>query len=161
MPIELVRRIIAETLSRFGRSASYDDYRVVAKKLFPYELDAMATNFERQGFVKWIKDGMRQIVNVDESDPDAPTVQLDLLPGISAPAYLNIGSMVAPKLIEFADATVQDLRTVIATRITVNKRISARIEDLQLKLEWLRSNAEENETVRAVCSRLAAKQAAA
>jgi len=154
MSVEMIRRIIAETLNQFGRSATYDDYQSVGQKLYPEEIRAMAQSFERQGFVKWIKDGMRHALNVHEEDPNAPQVQLDLLPGKAAPAYLNIGTQTEPALVSFADATEVDMRTAIATRVTATRRITARTKDLAAKLEWFLANRRGDETIGAVCRRL-------
>lgn len=154
MSVEMIRRIIAETLAEFGRGASYDDYQTVGQRLYPAEIRAMGQSFERQGFVKWIKDGMRHAVNAHEEDPDAPQVQLDLLPGKAAPAYLNIGTQTEPALVSFADATEADMRTAIATRVTAAKRITARTKDLTAKLEWFIANRRGSETIGQVCQRL-------
>jgi hypothetical protein len=86
-------------------------------------------------------------------------VQLDLLPGKAAPAYLNIGTQSEPALVSFADATESDMRTAIETRVTATKRITARTKDLTGKLEWFLANRKGNETIGQTCQRL--KQSAA
>lgn len=144
---EFVRQIIEETLKRFGRDASYDQYRDIAFEMFPNEMAAHARSFERQGFIKWIKTSLRQAANVDESDGEAPEVQLDLLPGWPAPAYLNIGSDVDPRLVRVQDSVIADWETCIAKRHKVAARITARAEDLEQKLEWFRSHACGNDTL--------------
>lgn len=157
MPIELIDQIIAKTLEQFGKKAAYNDYQSVAWQMFPKEMQALAQSFQRQGFVKWLKDGMRRAANIDESDPDAPEVQLDLIPGLSAPAYLNIGSDVEPQLIRFVDAGEQELVASIEKRRKVARRISTRVEDLELKLEWLRTYREsETDCFGIVCERIRA-----
>lgn len=155
MTSEIIRRIIEETLARFGRDAIYDDYISIAHELFPDEMRSLANGFERQGFIKWLKQGLRQAANVGEDDPDAPFVQLDLMPGLPAPAYLNIGSARAPHLMRFIDALPGDLRTSIDRRIQKASQIGARVEDLQQKLKWLIANQVQlTETVGQVCDRL-------
>lgn len=136
MPTDIIFAVIQEAHERFG-DPSYDQYREVAFELFPKEMEALANSFSRQGFVKWLRDGMRRVVNVDEQDLDAPQVQLDLLPGMSAPAFLNLGTDAAPKLRRFVDCTADDLDVAIETRRRVYARVGARIEDLQIKREWL------------------------
>lgn len=59
MTSEIIRRIIEETLARFGRDAIYDDYISIAHELFPDEMRSLANGFERQGFIKWLKQGLR------------------------------------------------------------------------------------------------------
>jgi hypothetical protein len=133
MPIEIIVRIIEATIARFGDDASYDQYKEIAAELFPKEMKTLRNSFARQGFIKWLKNGMRHAFNVDELDADAPQVQLDLLPGLPAPAYLNIGTWQTPRPRRFSDCTVLDLDTAIQSRGAVLGRISARVEDLQAK----------------------------
>jgi hypothetical protein len=155
MPIELLQQIIERTLLEYGKTASYNDYQTVAWRMFPNEMQALAQSFTRQGFIKWLKDGMRRVENLDESDPDAPEVQLDLLPGLAAPSYLNIGSDVEPQLMRFVDATEPEIVTSIEKRRRVVRRISTRVEDLELKLEWLRAyRKSEADSFGVVCNRL-------
>lgn len=158
MTSEIIRRIIETTLDRLGREAAYDDYIHTAHELFPEEMAKLASGFTRQGFIKWLKDGMRQAANVDEADPQAPMVQLDLLPGFPAPAYLNIGSDTEPRLLRFADSRAEDIRLAIEKRNRKRAQIGARIEDLEQKLEWLLENQRDKaETVGQVCARLSGR----
>ena len=155
MPINQIIRIIEATLARFGKEARYDDYRSIAFEMYPEEMRALGESFARNGFTKWLKDGMRRTFNVDEQDPDAPQVQLDLLPGIAAPAYVNVGSWTTPKPIRFQDCTLVDIDTAIATRKMVYARQGARIEDLQMKREWLAAHATDStQTVAEVIERM-------
>ena len=155
MTSEMIRRIIDGTLNQLGRDASYDDYINTAHALFPEEMDALGKSFERQGFIKWLKDGMRQVANVGEEDKNAPSIQMKLLPGLPAPAYINIGSEDEPKLIKFTDCSADDLRLAIDKRRIKAAQISKRVEDLQQKLQWLTANREtELETIGHACQRL-------
>jgi hypothetical protein len=155
MPTEMIQRIIDETLARFGRDATYDDYRAVAFELFAEEMRALAASFTRQGFIKWIKSGLRSAANVDESDPHAVEVQLDLLPGLPAPGYLNIGNDFDPKLVRVQDSTVQDWEVCIEKRHRVARRITARAEDMAQKLEWFKAHIRtDDETLGACLSRV-------
>jgi hypothetical protein len=160
---EIVRQIIDTTLARYApASPSYDSYIEVAHELFPDQMSALASGFSRQGFIKWFKDCMRNAANVDESDPCAPTVQLDLMPGLPAPAYLNLSTDSMPRLLRFGDAIGADLRVSIQKRKTKSAQITARAEDLQQKLEWLLANQRSpTETVGEVCARLSGREEAA
>jgi hypothetical protein len=155
MPIEQIIRIIEETLARFGNGASYEQYRQVAFELFPDVMKAMGESFARSGFTKWLKDGMRRTFNLDEMDPDAPQVQLDLLPGLAAPAYINVGTWQVPQPRKFQDCTLADIDIAIVTRKTVYSRQGARIEDLQQKREWIAAHIRrDDETIIEVCHRI-------
>jgi hypothetical protein len=133
---DIIFSVIEEAHQRFG-DPTYDQYREVAFELFPSDMEALASSFSRQGFVKWLRDGMRRVVNLDEQDLNAPRVQLDLLPGGGVPAFLNLGTDTAPKLRRFVDCTVDDLDVAIETRKRVYARVGARIEDLLIKRDWL------------------------
>lgn len=147
-------RIIDEALARFGRNAVWDDYLKIGRELYPDEMRLMDESFSRAGFVKWMRDHMRRAINIDESNPYAPTVQLDL-PGLAAPAYLNVGSNNTPQLVRFADVTVDDISVAIAHRARVIGAVSARNEDLMQKREWLKRNrSHDAETFGEVCARL-------
>ena len=162
MPTEILRQIIEMTLAQFGRAARYDDYQAIAFKIFPAEMEALASSFARQGFVRWLKEGLNLTANEGETDPTAPQIQLNLLPGLKAPAFLNIGSDTEPKLIRVQDSIVADWDLCIAKRHRVAARISRRAEDMAQKAEWFRSNAEsETETLGQLMSRLPTNVAAA
>lgn len=162
MPIELIVRIIEETLTRFGSTASYDQYRLVAFDLYPEEMRTMSGSFARQGFIKWFKSGMRHTLNEGEDVPDGLEIQMDLLPGLAAPAYLNIGTWVSPRPKRFGDCTVADLDVALNIRATVSARQTKRIEDLRQKREWLRARAlSAQESISEVVRRLRGDQAAA
>lgn len=147
-------RIIDEALARLGRNAVWDDYLAIGRELFPDEMRLLGESFSRNGFIKWMRDHMRRAVNIDESNPYAPTVQMDL-PGLAAPAYLNVGSNNTPQLVRFADVTVDDISVAIAHRARVIGAVSARNEDLMQKREWLKKNrTHDAETFGEVCARL-------
>jgi len=147
-------RIIDEALGRLGRNAMWDDYLQIGRELFPEEMRLMGESFSRNGFIKWMRDHMRRAINIDESNPYAPTVQLDL-PGLAAPAYLNVGSNNTPQLVRFADVTVDDISVAIGHRARVIGAVSARNEDLMQKREWLKTNrSHDMETFGEVCARL-------
>lgn len=150
----IAERIIDEALARLGRNAVWDDYLEIARELFPDDMRLMDESFSRNGFIKWMRDHMRRVINIDESNPHAPTVQLDL-PGLAAPAYLNVGSNNTPQLVRFVDVTVDDISVAIAHRARVIGAVSARNEDLMQKREWLKKNRlHDAETFGEVCARL-------
>jgi hypothetical protein len=66
---------------------------------------------------------------------------------LPAPAYLNIGSDVEPKLVRVQDSLIVDWETGVAKRRRVISRVTARTEDMEQKLEWFRAHACEGETL--------------
>lgn len=156
MTHELAMRIIEETLRRFGRAKPpWNEYVSVARELFPDDMAKLGQSFERQGMIKWIKDAARRVVNTGEDDPNAPTVQLSLLPGRPAPRILNLGSDMEPDMRRFVDSIAEDIRFSIEKRKRKMGQIGGRVEDLQLKLEWLLEHQlNSSETVGEVCTRL-------
>ncbi len=136
MNTEMWLRVIRKTLGEI-KNPVYDDYLRVARRLFPTQMRACAKSYFRAGAIKSLKGAMRHVANIDEEDPDAPNLQLGLIPGLAAPEFFNIGTMMAPDLIAFRDVTVDHFDAAIDLRKRVYSRQGARIEDLEQKRAWL------------------------
>lgn len=87
-----------------------------------------------------VAERMRRGANVDESDDTAPTLQLWLLPGDRAPAYLTAqdeedGGFA---IVSYLKALEADHRFAIEERRRQVAKISRRADDLEVKLQVLK-----------------------
>jgi hypothetical protein len=92
-----------------------------------------------KGHKRTVADLMRRAANVDESEEDAPQIQLALLPGMRAPAYLTAKDEEdgGYGVVAYMEAVAEDHRFAIDERRQQVVKISRRADDLETKLQTL------------------------
>jgi hypothetical protein len=119
-----------------------------ARRLYPREMRIDDIEKADRGQMRALNFELRRVANVDESDPDAPVVQLSMLPGMLAPRYLTTPDLEDGGLsvVPYLKAVMGDHHFAIDERRRQVDKISRRADDLERKLEVLEPHMESEDT---------------
>lgn len=119
------------------RKPNHEQIIQVAKELFPDEMKADDKKAVMRGYKASLRDAMRGMMNIDESDESLNTQTM--LPGMSAPAYIGVeGESKKETLpVKYMQARPPERLQAIEQRELVGERIFKRAKDLRAKEEFM------------------------
>lgn len=134
---EIAAALAAATKDSEKGRARKVDVLAALKKLFPEQVSLHADALINSALMKEIGSEMRRIGNVDETNDDAPTVQLPL-PGMPPPAYLMVRNAEGEEeAVRFLSVTPPDFNAAIDEREQQGNRILTKAADLRIKRAYL------------------------